>query len=83
MPPKRRGSGPRTRAVVPSTVEVEQSIDAVDWLRKHMRSLGMLDCAEALDEAFARCLKAYLELQDQAATDPTAKPRYRPKPKIN
>jgi len=83
MPPKRRGSNPRTGAAVPSTVEVEQCIDAVDWLRKHMRSLGMLDCAEALDEAFARCLKAYLDLQDQTATDPTAKPAHRQKPKFN
>lgn len=83
MPHKRRGSSPRTGAAGPSTVEVEQSIDALDWLRKHMRSLGMLDCAEALDEAFARCLRAYLELQDQAATDPIAKPACRAKPKTN
>ena len=45
---------------------VEQSIDAVDWLRKHMRQAGMEDCADALDDAFAKCLKAYLDLQNGA-----------------
>lgn len=83
MPPKRQGASPLTGVDGPSTVEVEQCIDAVDWLRKHMRTLGMLDCAEALDEAFARCLKAYLELQDRTATDPAAKSADPPDPKIN
>ncbi len=43
-------------------VQVEQGIDVVDWLRKTMRSLGMLDCADALDDAFVKCLHAYLAL---------------------
>ena len=49
------------------TGPVEKSIDAVDWLRRHMRDQGMADCADALDEAFAKCLQAYLDLQDPAS----------------
>jgi 3-deoxy-D-arabino-heptulosonate 7-phosphate (DAHP) synthase len=47
---------------------IEQGIDAVDLLRVEMRRLGMTACADALDDAFAHCLRDYMTLK---ANDPT------------
>ena len=37
------------------------AIDQIDGLRMAMRKIEKLDCAAVLDEAFAKCLRAYLE----------------------
>ncbi|HTM81892.1 hypothetical protein [Asticcacaulis sp.] len=39
---------------------VEEGIDVIDRMRGDMRKLGMTEAAEALDHAFAKCLRAYL-----------------------
>ena len=53
---------------------IELSIDAVDWLRQQMRTLGMPACADALDEAFVQCLSAYLDLRGREPPEPNEKP---------
>lgn len=53
--------------------QIEHSIDSVDWLRRQMRSLGAVACADALDEAFAHCLRAYLELLEDDGLGPGGK----------
>lgn len=40
---------------------IESGIDNLGRLRRDMRHAGMIDCADALDEAFVKCLKAYLD----------------------
>lgn len=40
---------------------IESGIDSLGRLRRDMRHAGLTDCADALDEAFVKCLKAYLD----------------------
>jgi hypothetical protein len=40
---------------------IESGIDNLGRLRRDMRHAGMVDCADALDEAFVKCLRAYLD----------------------
>ena len=40
--------------------EIERDIDAIDRLRETMRRAGLLECADALDHAFVKCLKDYM-----------------------
>jgi len=46
-------------------VGIEARIDAIDWLRREMRRLGMSDCADALDQSFVRSLQAYVILRNR------------------
>ena len=39
---------------------IEEGIDAIDQLSTKMRQAGMIDCANALDEVFVRCLRNYV-----------------------
>jgi hypothetical protein len=40
---------------------IEHGIDSLARLRGDMRQAGMTDCADVLDEAFVRCLKAFVD----------------------
>ncbi len=52
----------------PSDQEIETGIDAINLLRMTMRKAGMWDCADALDEAFVKCLKDYMARKDATGT---------------
>ena len=43
---------------------IEKGIDAIDQLREKMREAGMVDCADALDDVFIRCLRNYVTRDD-------------------
>lgn len=49
---------------------IERGIDAIDQLRDKMREAGMVDCADALDEVFIRCLRDYVTRRDAPANIP-------------
>lgn len=51
---------------------IERGIDAINALRVEMRKAGMGACANALDEAFAHCLRDYVTLQADDASSPEA-----------
>ncbi len=55
----------------PSDQEIEEGIDAINLLRVTMRKAGMADCADALDEAFVKCLKDYMAHRDATGTSGT------------
>lgn len=74
--PTRQGTGVTSERAEPGTEDqaVEHAIDAVDWLRSQMRRMGMTACADALDEAFVKCLQDYLEHRRQSVQGgPTVK----------
>lgn len=54
---------------------IEEGIDAIDQLSTKMRQAGMIDCANALDEVFVRCLRNYVARIEcpQAAKQKTRK----------
>ncbi len=64
MRPERDVTSPAENAGDVARPEIERAIDGIDWLRRHMRQVGMIDCADVLDEAFATSLKAYLDLRE-------------------
>ena len=49
--------------------DIDAGIDAVNKLRTVMWGAGLLACADALDEAFACCLRDYVARQDQKRVD--------------
>lgn len=57
---------------------IEQGIDNLSKLRSDMREAGMTACADILDEAFVRCLQAYLEWIGADASPGDASPTPRP-----
>lgn len=50
---------------------IEGGIDAVNRLRAEMRKAGMTACADALDEAFAHCLRDYMTLKGGEGATPS------------
>jgi hypothetical protein len=61
---------------------VKRGIDALDLLRVLMREAGMLACADALDDAFAKCVKEYIERKDEGTIGQRPH-RRRPLKKLN
>ena len=49
---------------------IEQGIDCLAQLRTDMRQAGMTECADMLDEAFVKCLKAYVERRAASSERP-------------
>ncbi|OYW82957.1 MAG: hypothetical protein B7Z26_01930 [Asticcacaulis sp. 32-58-5] len=50
---------------------IELGIDSLAQLRSDMREAGMLECAEILDEAFVKCLKAYVDRRASQGARPS------------
>ena len=55
--------------------KIERGIDAVNALRLDMRKAGMTVCADALDQAFAHCLREFLALKGDPADSAEADPQ--------
>jgi hypothetical protein len=55
--------------------KIERGIDAVNALRLDMRKAGMTACADALDQAFAHCLREFLALKGGPADNADADPQ--------
>jgi len=75
MSPKPRGGAKgedNTGGSDPSFKKIERGIDAIDRLRVEMRKAGMTACAEALDNAFAHCLRDYMTLKETDASPPVS-----------
>lgn len=70
------GPGPSEDASSPSQTRqiIDQGIDALNAMCVEMRRLGMVACAEALDQAFATCLQEYVVLYDVTGEDDRADP---------
>lgn len=64
---KPRAVDTRGKADAPEAFTIERGIDAIDELRDKMRDAGMIDCADALDEVFIRCLRDYVTRGDPPA----------------
>lgn len=43
----------------------EDGIDIINTLRVEMREAGLIKCADALDEAFAHCIRDFLVLKGE------------------
>jgi hypothetical protein len=53
---------------------IADGIDALNAMCIEMRKLGMIACAEVLDQAFAVCLREYVEHYDARQTDSRSDP---------
>ncbi len=76
MPRKSRGfvgDGPREPQSESEQI-IAHGIDALNAMCIEMRKMGMIACAEALDQAFAVCLREYVARHDARQTDSTADP---------
>jgi hypothetical protein len=60
---------------------IQRGIDALDLLRVLMREAGMTVCADALDDAFAKCVKEYIERKDDGTIG--HRPNRHPVKKLN
>ncbi|HTM81555.1 hypothetical protein [Asticcacaulis sp.] len=60
--PKNGDSEPEGPAAIERAIQ--RAVDALDLLRILMREAGMTACADALDDAFAKCVKEYIERKD-------------------
>jgi predicted RNase H-like HicB family nuclease len=57
---------------------LKRAIDQLDILRVEMRKIGKTECATVLDEAFATCLRAYVEHREGRPIDSPAPGRHLP-----
>ena len=53
---------------------IAHGIDALNAMCIEMRKLGMIACAESLDQAFAVCLREYVARHDAAQADSSTGP---------
>ncbi len=88
MPPRRRrrkpaGPEPEGRELSDIDEGIERGIDAVDGLRVEMRKAGMAACADALDEAFVKCLREYVTRKQGVTPDKVPNGTSRQRKKLN
>ena len=88
MTPRRRHRKPaipepESRGLSETDETIERGIDAVDGLRVEMRKAGMTACADALDEAFVKCLQNYVTRKQELPTDKVPDGTSRRRKKLN